>query len=94
MCVYSELTGNSLSFYNQEEAEIIKSVCIVLKMYGNELPLEAFGKKTHRKRLLLNLATTSSTHMVFIEGSKHVFHFSLNQISPTVFIGPSKCAYT
>lgn len=42
MCVYSEPTGNSLSFYNQEKAEIIKSVCIVLKMYGNELPLEAF----------------------------------------------------
>lgn len=49
MCVYSEPTGNSLSFYNQEEAEIIKSVCILLKMYGNELPLEAFGKKRTQK---------------------------------------------
>lgn len=50
MCVYSEPTGNSLSFYNQEEAEIIKSVFILLKMYGNEELLEAFGEKKHTEK--------------------------------------------
>lgn len=87
-------------FRSSEQRKAMRCVCIVLK----GIQLEAMGRwggRTHThllthllQRRWLNLAATSRTQLSAIKKSKHVCHFSLNQISPAVYIGSSKRAHT